>query len=150
MLVTSGLRRVPRQLDRLARPLGDLLAIVSRLEAKKVSLRVQAMSGTEALDTSTAMGRLMMAVSGAVGQAERETMLERQREGIAKAQREGRYEGRAPTVRRQTARDCPIEGRWRHAHGNRCQVGHRSSERLSGAWLADGVARMAMPIASSA
>ena len=41
----------------------------------------------------------MMAVIGAVGQAERETMLERQREGIAKAQREGRYKGRAPTVR---------------------------------------------------
>jgi DNA invertase Pin-like site-specific DNA recombinase len=36
------------------------------------------------------MGRLMMVVIGAVGQAERETMLERQREGIAKAQREGR------------------------------------------------------------
>ena len=59
------------------------------------------MSGTEALDTSTAMGRLMMAVIGAAGQAERETMLERQHEGVAKAQREGRYEGRQPTVRRQ-------------------------------------------------
>jgi DNA invertase Pin-like site-specific DNA recombinase len=36
-----------------------------------------------------------------VGQAERETMLERQREGIAKAQRDGKYKGRAPTVRRR-------------------------------------------------
>ena len=43
----------------------------------------------------------MLAVIGAVGQAERETMLERQREGIAKAQREGKYKGRAPTVRRR-------------------------------------------------
>ena len=34
-------------------------------------------------------------------QAERESMLERQREGIAKAKREGRYKGRVPTVRRQ-------------------------------------------------
>jgi DNA invertase Pin-like site-specific DNA recombinase len=42
-----------------------------------------------------------VSVIGAVGQAERETMLERQREGIAKAQREGKYKGRAPTVRRQ-------------------------------------------------
>jgi DNA invertase Pin-like site-specific DNA recombinase len=42
----------------------------------------------------------MLAVIGAVGQAERESMLERQREGIAKAQREGKYKGRAPTVRR--------------------------------------------------
>ena len=43
----------------------------------------------------------MLAVIGAVGQAEREAMLERQREGIAKAKREGRYWGRIPTARRQ-------------------------------------------------
>jgi DNA invertase Pin-like site-specific DNA recombinase len=30
-------------------------------------------------------------------------MLERQREGIAKAQREGKYKGRTPTVRRRAA-----------------------------------------------
>jgi DNA invertase Pin-like site-specific DNA recombinase len=45
----------------------------------------------------------MLAVIGAVGQAEREAMLERQREGIRKAQREGRYKGRVPTARRQAA-----------------------------------------------
>ena len=83
--------------------MGDLLAIVSRLEAKEVSLRVLSMSGTQSLDTSTATGRLMLSVIGAVGQAEREAMLERQREGIAKAKREGRYKGRVPTVRRQAA-----------------------------------------------
>ena len=43
----------------------------------------------------------MLAVIGAVGQAEREAMLERQREGIAKAKREGRYKGRVPTARRK-------------------------------------------------
>jgi DNA invertase Pin-like site-specific DNA recombinase len=53
------------------------------------------------LDTATSTGRLMFAVIGAVGQAEREAMLERQREGIAKAKREGRYKGRVPTARRQ-------------------------------------------------
>jgi len=58
---------------------------VSRLEAKKASLRVLSMSSTETLDTSTATHRLMLAVIGAVGQAEWEAMLERQREGIAKA-----------------------------------------------------------------
>jgi DNA invertase Pin-like site-specific DNA recombinase len=91
------------KLDRLARSVGDLLEIVARLEAKKVSLRVLSMSGTQALDTSTATGRLMLAVIGAVGQAEREAMLERQREGIAKAKAEGRYKGRVPTARRQAA-----------------------------------------------
>jgi DNA invertase Pin-like site-specific DNA recombinase len=41
----------------------------------------------------------MLAVIGAAGQAEREAMLERQREGIAKAKREGRYKGRVSTAR---------------------------------------------------
>ena len=91
------------KLDRLARSVGDLLAIVARLEAKGVSLRVLSMSGNQALDTGTSTGRLMLSVIGAVGQAEREAMLERQREGIAKAKREGRYKGRVPTARRQAA-----------------------------------------------
>ena len=91
------------KLDRLARSVGDLLEIVARLEAKKVSLRVLSMSGAQPLDTGTATGRLMLAVIGAVGQAEREAMLERQREGIAKAKAQGRYKGRVPTVRRQAA-----------------------------------------------
>ena len=91
------------KLDRLARSVGDLLEIVARLEPKKVSLRVLAMSGAQPLDTGTAIGRLMLAVIGAVGQAEREAMLERQREGIAKAKAQGRYKGRVPTVRRQAA-----------------------------------------------
>ena len=48
-----------------------------------------------------ATGKLMLSVVGAVGQAEREAMLERQREGIAKAKCEGRYKGHVPTARRR-------------------------------------------------
>jgi DNA invertase Pin-like site-specific DNA recombinase len=99
--VRDGDGFVVTKLDRLARSVGDLLNIVARLEAKKVSLRVLSMSGTQPLDTGTATGRLMLSVIGAVGQAEREAVLERQREGIAKAQKLGRYKGRAPTVRRR-------------------------------------------------
>jgi DNA invertase Pin-like site-specific DNA recombinase len=99
--VREGDQFVCTKLDRLARSVGDLLAMVARLEAKGVNLRVLSMSGTQSLDTSTATGRLMLSVIGAIGQAEREGMLERQREGIRKAQREGRYKGRVPTVRRQ-------------------------------------------------
>jgi DNA invertase Pin-like site-specific DNA recombinase len=40
-------------------------------------------------------------VIGAVGQTERETMLEWQRKDIAKAGREGKYKGCAPAVRRR-------------------------------------------------
>ena len=66
------------KLDRLARSVGDLLAIVARLEAKKVSLRVLSISDRNEY-------RLMLAIIGAVGQAEREAMLKRKREGIAEA-----------------------------------------------------------------
>jgi hypothetical protein len=52
----------------------------------------------------------MLAVIGAVGQAEREAMLERQRDGIAKAK--GRYKGRVPTVIGCLARRTPA-ARWR-------------------------------------
>jgi DNA invertase Pin-like site-specific DNA recombinase len=45
----------------------------------------------------------MLAVIGPVGQAEGEAMLERQREGIAKAKAQGRRTGRVPTVRRRAA-----------------------------------------------
>ena len=89
------------RLDRLARSVGDLLSIVARLEAKHVSLRVLSMSGSEPLDTSSAVGKLTLSVLGAISQFEREIMLERQREGIAKAKVAGKYRGRAPTVRKQ-------------------------------------------------
>ena len=99
--VREGDTLIVTKLDRLARSVPDLLAMVARLEAKSVALRVLAMSGSQPLDTGTAIGKLMLAVIGAVGQFEREMMLERQREGIAQAKRDGRYKGRAPTVRRQ-------------------------------------------------
>src|SRR5690242_7611644 len=65
--VREGDQCVCTKLDRLARSVGDLLAIVARLEANKVSLRVLSISRTQSLDTNTAIGRLMLAVIGAVG-----------------------------------------------------------------------------------
>ncbi len=81
------------KLDRLARSVRDLLAILDRIEAKGASLRILAMN----LDTGTPTGRLMLNVLGAVAAFEREIMLERQRVGIDKARAEGRYRGRKPT-----------------------------------------------------
>jgi DNA invertase Pin-like site-specific DNA recombinase len=83
------------KLDRLARSVADLCAIVAKIEAKGASLRILAMN----LDTATPTGRLMLNVIGSVAQFEREMMLERQREGIAKAKGEGKYRGRKPTAR---------------------------------------------------
>ncbi len=83
--VRNGDVLVVTKLDRLARSVRDLVAIVDRIERKSASLRILAMG----LDTGGPTGRLMLNVLGAVGQFEREVMLERQREGIAKAKGKG-------------------------------------------------------------
>ena len=88
---------VVTKIDRLARSIRDLCAIVDQLQAKGVSLRILGMG----LDTSTANGKLMLNVLGSVAQFEREVMLERQREGIKRARAEGKYKGREPTAMRQ-------------------------------------------------
>lgn len=85
---------VVTKLDRLARSVVHLGQIVESLKAKGAHLRIVAMG----IDTSDATGTLMMNVLGSVAQFEREMMLERQREGIAKAKAEGRYRGRKPTA----------------------------------------------------
>jgi DNA invertase Pin-like site-specific DNA recombinase len=53
------------------------------------------------LDTGTSTGRLILNVVAAIGQFEREVMLERQKEGIARAKQLGKYKGRVPTARRK-------------------------------------------------
>ncbi|MBR0666957.1 recombinase family protein [Roseomonas hellenica] len=100
--VREGDTLVVTKPDRLARSVADLLSIVARLEAKDVALRVISMGGQE-VDTRTPTGKLMLTMLGAVAEFERGLMLERQREGVAKAKAEGKYQGRAPTARRQAA-----------------------------------------------
>ena len=85
---------VVTKLDRLARSMRNLLEIVDQIASKGASLRILAMN----LDTATPTGRLMLNMLGSVAQFEREMMLERQREGIAKAKAEKKYKGRAPTA----------------------------------------------------
>lgn len=97
--VRAGDSLLVTKLDRLARSTRDLWAIIERLEAKEASLRVLDLSGGNSVDTRSATGRLMLTILSGVAQMEREMMLERQREGIAKAKAEGKYKGRAPTAR---------------------------------------------------
>jgi DNA invertase Pin-like site-specific DNA recombinase len=85
--------------DRLARSVAHLLTLVEQLAARGVGLRILNMG----LGSSTATGRMMLTVVGAIAQFEREMMLERQREGIAKAKADGKYKGRKPTARAKAA-----------------------------------------------
>jgi DNA invertase Pin-like site-specific DNA recombinase len=73
----------------------------------------------------------MLNVFGAIGQFEREIMLERQREGIAKAKSEGRYKGRAPTARAKAddVRRLATEGLTREAIATQLGIGVASVYR---------------------
>jgi DNA invertase Pin-like site-specific DNA recombinase len=82
------------KLDRIARSTRHLLEIVELLEGKEVAFKVLNIN----LDTSTPTGKLMLSVLAAIGQFERELMLERQREGIRIAKEAGAYKGRKPTA----------------------------------------------------
>lgn len=78
------------EFSRLGRSTADLLAIVQQIEdlgAKFVSVK-------ENFDTKTPAGKLQMTMMAAIAEFERAMILERQREGIAIAKREGKYKGR--------------------------------------------------------
>lgn len=92
---------VVTRLDRLARSTADLLDIIGKLERKGVALRILDFGG-QAVDTKSPSGKLIVTMFGAFAQFERELLLQRQREGIQKAQAEGKYKGRAPTARRKS------------------------------------------------
>lgn len=97
--VRQGDVLVVTKLDRLARSVADLVAIMATLKTKGVELRILAMN----LDTGTPTGKLMLNLLGSIAEFERELMLERQRDGIAKARAEGKYQGRQPTARKKSA-----------------------------------------------
>lgn len=75
--------------SRLARSTKDLLEIVELLEKKEVAL----ISNKENIDSTTPTGKLMLTMIGAIAEFERQNLLDRQREGIAIAKRQGKYRG---------------------------------------------------------
>ena len=77
-------------LSRIARSTKDLLELLDVLREKGVAL----VSDKESIDTSTATGKLLVTMVAAINEFERANLLERQREGIAIAKREGKYKGR--------------------------------------------------------
>jgi DNA invertase Pin-like site-specific DNA recombinase len=118
---------VVTKLDRLARSVMHLGEIVAALTAKGAALRVLNIG----LDTSTPTGKLLLNMLGSVAEFERDMMLERQREGIAKAKADGRYKGRAPTARRKAdqIRELAAAGQTRAAIAERLGVSERSVYR---------------------
>ncbi len=97
--IREGDTLIVTKLDRLARSVPDLVSIMATLNAKSAGLRILSLN----LDTDTPTGKLMVNLLASIAEFERELMLERQREGIAKAKAEGKYQGRQPTARRKAA-----------------------------------------------
>jgi DNA invertase Pin-like site-specific DNA recombinase len=82
------------KLDRLARSLKQLIETVEALSARDIGLR----SLTEAIDTTTAGGRLIFHVFGALAEFERGVIRERTCAGLEAARARGRVGGRPPAL----------------------------------------------------
>ena len=88
--VRAGDSLTVESISRIARNTQNLLAIVAELTEKGVEF----ISLKENIDTTTPQGRFMLTVFAALSELERESILERQREGIEIAKAEGKYKGR--------------------------------------------------------
>lgn len=82
------------KLDRLARSLKDLVELITKLESKQVGFR----SITEAIDTTTAGGKLVFHIFGALAEFEHNLIRERTLAGLAAARARGRKGGRKPSM----------------------------------------------------
>jgi DNA invertase Pin-like site-specific DNA recombinase len=78
------------RLDRIGRSLRHLIEIADQLQQRGIALR----SLTEAIDTGTTSGRFLFNILGALGQMEREIIVERTRAGLVAAAARGRRGGR--------------------------------------------------------
>jgi DNA invertase Pin-like site-specific DNA recombinase len=97
--IRDGDTLVVTKLDRLARSTQHLLEISAFVDRKGAGLHILNLN----IETRSATGKLLLTMIAAVATFEREMMLERQREGIAKAKAEGKYKGRKPTARARAA-----------------------------------------------
>ena len=85
------------KLDRLSRSLRDVLTIMEQVQERKAGFR----SLTEAVDTTTPAGRMMMQMVGAFAEFERAMLKERTNAGLDAARKEGRIGGRPPKLKPQ-------------------------------------------------
>jgi len=83
------------KLDRLSRSLKDLLSLMEKIAQAEAGFR----SLTEAIDTTSPGGRMMMQIVGTFAEFEREMLRERTRSGLDAARKQGRIGGRRPKLK---------------------------------------------------
>lgn len=107
--IASGDVLVVWKLDRLGRSLPHLIATVAELGARGVGFA----SLSENIDTTTAGGKLIFHIMGALAEFERSLIIERVTAGIAAAKKRGKHIGRPPKLSREQiahARDAIDNG----------------------------------------
>ena len=114
--VRKGDTVIVELISRFARNTKDLLELVEQLTAKEVEL----ISQKESIDTSTPAGKFMLTIFAAVAELEREYILQRQREGIAEAKKQGKYQG-SPSRCRKGHQE--MEGKENHCYCGNADAG---------------------------
>ena len=92
--LTDGDELIVVGVDRLGRRASDVLHIAEDLDARGVRLHLL----REGIDTSTATGRMVLGVMASLAQMERELLIERTQDGLARARRAGKRLGRPPAL----------------------------------------------------
>jgi DNA invertase Pin-like site-specific DNA recombinase len=106
-ILRPGDTLVVTKIDRLARSIGDLVEIIRRVRTAGAELTILELGST---DPGSPMGELMVGMLGVLAQFERRIMLERQREGIARAKSEGKYRGQQPVKPERVAEVLRLAG----------------------------------------
>ncbi len=124
----AGDRIVVTRIDRLARSIADLSAIVKRLESMGVIL----VAIEQPIETSTPAGRCFLQMLGVFAEFETAIRRERQMEGIAKAKAEGAFKGRKPSIDGARVRELAASGMGGTAIAKELGVSRASVYRLLG------------------
>lgn len=106
--VRAGDSVTVESISRIARNTRNLLDIIAEFNERGVEF----ISLKENLDTSSVQGRFMVTIFGACSELERDSLLQRQREGIEIAKAEGKYKGRKPVTINET-KFRAVCARWR-------------------------------------
>lgn len=92
------------RLDRLGRSLPDLIATVNELADRGIAFE----SVTEAIDTTTASGKLVFNIFASLADFERHLIGERTRAGLAAGRARGRMGGRPPALTSRQLREARL------------------------------------------
>lgn len=125
-MVHEGDKLVVWKLDRLARNMRDLSAIVATLEDKGASLEIL----DQRIDTSTASGKAFLQMLGVFAEFETNLRKERQMAGIAKAKAEGKYRGKQVSIDVDKVRQLKAGGMGATAIARQLGIGRASVYRL--------------------